>query len=139
MVAASLRCWSFYDCFRSFTKVVRREQSNEQTKKFLHKIFGQFFFLFIYRYNLIFLLSAAGKFNYMGTRQWIDNYLEQSGTRKCFVFGTFRCYNFFLEMFRKCSRIDAKIRIRNLFGFFGGRFGITYARIETSSGRKRRR
>ncbi|VDP10494.1 unnamed protein product [Soboliphyme baturini] len=29
------------------------------------------------KYNLIFLLSAGGKLNYQGTRQWIDNYFER--------------------------------------------------------------
>lgn len=29
------------------------------------------------RYNLIFLLSGAGKFNFMGSRQFIDDYMDQ--------------------------------------------------------------
>jgi hypothetical protein len=32
------------------------------------------------RFNLLFLLSGGGKFNYQGTRRWIEDQLESTGT-----------------------------------------------------------
>jgi hypothetical protein len=36
------------------------------------------------RYNILFLLSGAGKYNYQGTRRWIEDQLDSSG-RLCTV------------------------------------------------------
>lgn len=35
--------------------------------------------LTVFRYNIIFFLSGGGKFNYQGTRKFIDESLETSG------------------------------------------------------------
>lgn len=32
------------------------------------------------KYNLIFLLSGGGKFNYQGTKRWIEDNIENQGT-----------------------------------------------------------
>ena len=31
-------------------------------------------------YNILFLLSAGGKLNYIGTKRWIEDQLDSSGT-----------------------------------------------------------
>jgi hypothetical protein len=35
--------------------------------------------VFVGRYNILFLLSGGGKFNYLGSKKWIDDQLEQNG------------------------------------------------------------
>ena len=31
------------------------------------------------RYNMLFLLTGAGKFNYQGTKKWLDDQIESGG------------------------------------------------------------
>lgn len=37
------------------------------------------FVLDFFGYNLVFLLSGGGKFNYQGTKRWIEDNLESTG------------------------------------------------------------
>lgn len=39
----------------------------------------QFSYETVYRYDVVFVLSAGGKLNYQGSRQWIEEQLEQHG------------------------------------------------------------
>ncbi len=43
-----------------------------------HLIFTSFQHSF-FRYNLLFLLSGGGKFNYQGTKRWIEDQLDTAG------------------------------------------------------------
>jgi len=36
--------------------------------------------LYDVRYNMLFLLTGAGKFNYQGTKKWLDDQIESGGT-----------------------------------------------------------
>lgn len=38
------------------------------------------------RFNLVFLLSGGGKFNYQGTKRWIEDNLDSQGESKLFFF-----------------------------------------------------
>ncbi len=35
------------------------------------------------KFNLLFLLSAGGKFNYQGTKRWIEDQLDTTGQSVC--------------------------------------------------------
>lgn len=41
------------------------------------------------KYNLIFLLSGGGKFNYQGTKRWIEDNIENQGTVRLAVIKSF--------------------------------------------------
>lgn len=78
------------------------------------------------RYNLIFILSAGGKFNYQGARQWIDEHVEQIGKSSVFYFFLNRVKKLFC--FRK--RSQRKAGIRHVFRFVGQtRTNAQYARF----------
>ena len=40
--------------------------------------------LFLSRYNMLFLLAGGGKFNYQGTKKWIEDNVESSGIKDKF-------------------------------------------------------
>lgn len=35
------------------------------------------------RYNLLFFASGGGKFNYQGTKRWLEDNLDHTGERRC--------------------------------------------------------
>lgn len=35
----------------------------------------------LFRYNLLFFVSGGGKFNYQGTKRWLEDNLDHTGTR----------------------------------------------------------
>lgn len=36
----------------------------------------------VFRYNLLFFVSGGGKFNYQGTKRWLEDNLDHTGTRQ---------------------------------------------------------
>lgn len=46
----------------------------------------------MFRYNLLFFVSGGGKFNYQGTKRWLEDNLDHTGTvmfPQCFAHKVF--------------------------------------------------
>ncbi len=81
--AASPYCWSSRDCFPDSTPTSALMQGNIDELNRLLKLISVCVLhknnVFC-RYNLLFFLSGGGKFNYQGTKRWLEDNLDHTGT-----------------------------------------------------------
>ncbi len=84
--AASPYCWSSRDCFPDSTPTNALMQGNidelfRKTDFWNGFLTACFIKKYIFcRYNLLFFLSGGGKFNYQGTKRWLEDNLDHTGT-----------------------------------------------------------